>query len=50
MTGIGTRPAKLESDGHDTTAAVDLLKQFIETQEHNEQGRDWLMSKLAAAS
>ena len=42
--------AKLESDGHDTEAAVELLKQFIETQQDNEQDRDRLMSKLADAS
>ena len=42
--------AKLESDGHDTEAAVELLKQVIETQQDNEQDRDRLMSKLADAS
>lgn len=42
--------AKLESDGHDTTAAVDLLKQFLEVQELHEQDRDWLVAKLASAS
>ena len=42
--------AKLESDGHDTEAAVELLKQFIETQQDNEQDRDRLMSKLADGS
>jgi hypothetical protein len=42
--------AELESDGHDTTAAIDLLRQFIEVQELHEQDRDWLVSKLAAAS
>ena len=42
--------AKLESDGHDTEAAVELLKQFIETQQDDEEDRDRLLSKLAAAS
>jgi hypothetical protein len=42
--------AKLESGGHDTAAAVELLKRFIETQQDNEQDRDRLMSKLADAS
>ena len=42
--------AKLENDGHDTAAAVELLKQFIEAQQDNEQDRDRLMSKLAHAS
>jgi hypothetical protein len=42
--------ATLESDGHDTTAAVDLLRQFIETQEHNEQERDWLRSKFVVGT
>ena len=42
--------AKLESEGHDTEAAVDLLKQFIEAQELYEGDRDRLMTKLATAS
>ncbi len=42
--------SKLENEGHDTEAAVDLLKQFIEAQDDVEQDRDWLMSKLAATS
>ncbi|HET7852139.1 MAG TPA: hypothetical protein VFK91_05275 [Methyloceanibacter sp.] len=42
--------AKLESEGHDTTAAIDLLKQFIEAQETYERDRDRLMFKLATAS
>ena len=42
--------AKLESDGQDTAAAVDLLKQFIEAQEVYERDRDRLMTKLATAS
>ena len=42
--------AKLESEGHDTAAAVDLLKQFIEAQELYERDRDRLMMKLATAS
>jgi hypothetical protein len=42
--------AKLESEGHDTTAAIDLLKQFMEAQETYERDRDRLMSKLATAS
>jgi hypothetical protein len=42
--------AKLESEGHDTTAAIDLLKRFIEAQETYERDRDRLMSKLATAS
>ena len=42
--------AKLESDGHDTAPAVELLKQFIETQQDHEEDRDRLLSKLAAAS
>ena len=42
--------AKLESNGHDTAAAVELPKQFIETQQDNEQDRDRLMSKLANPS
>ena len=42
--------AHLESDGHDTAAAVELLKQFIEAQQDNERDRDRLMSKLAHAS
>ena len=42
--------AKLESDGHDTEPAVELLKQFIDTQQDNEEDRDRLLSKLAAAS
>jgi IS4 transposase len=42
--------AKLEREGHDTTAAIDLLKQFVEAQETYERDRDRLMSKLATAS
>ena len=42
--------AKLESEGHDTAAAVDLLRQFIEAQEVYELDRDRLMTKLATAS
>ena len=42
--------AKLESEGHDTAAAVDLLKQFVEAQELYERDRDELMTKLATAS
>ena len=42
--------AKLESEGHDTAAAVDLLKQFVEAQELYERDRDRLMTKLANAS
>ena len=42
--------AKLESEGHDTAAAVDLLKQFVEAQELYERDRDGLMTKLATAS
>ena len=42
--------ARLENDGHDTVASVELLKQFIEAQQDNEQDRDQLMSKLAHAS
>ena len=42
--------AKLESEGHDTAAAVDLLKQFVEAQELSERDRDRLMTKLATAS
>lgn len=42
--------AKLESDGHDTVAATDLLKQFVETLNECERDRDWLVSKLAVAS
>jgi IS4 transposase len=42
--------AKLESEGHDTAAAVDLLKQFVEAQELYERDRDRLMTKLATAS
>ncbi len=41
--------AKLEDEGHDTTAAVDLLKQFLEMQELHEHTRDRLMNKLAVA-
>ena len=41
--------AKLESKGHDTTVAVDLLKQFLEMQELHEHTRDRLMNKLAVA-
>jgi hypothetical protein len=40
--------AKLESEGHDT-AAVELLKEFIETQELYERDRARLMTKLATA-
>ena len=42
--------ANLESDGHDTSAAVELLRQFIEAQEHHERDRDRLVSKLAVTS
>jgi hypothetical protein len=42
--------AKLESEGHDTEAAVDLLKEFIEAQKLYELDRDRLMTKLATAS
>ena len=42
--------AKLEGGGHDTTAAVTLLQQFIETQEYIEDDRDRLKSRLSAAS
>ena len=42
--------ATLESDGHDTAAAVELLKQFIEAQQDNEQDRDRILSQLEAAS
>jgi hypothetical protein len=41
--------ANLESDGHDTSAAVELLKQFIEAQEHHERDRDRLALRLGAA-
>ena len=37
--------AKLESDGHETAAAVELLKQFIEIQEQDEQ--DAIGSRLS---
>ena len=42
--------AKLESEGHDTVAAVELLKEFIEAQELYERDRDMLIIKLATAS
>ena len=42
--------AELEKDGHDTTEAVELLKQFIEAQERYEADRRRLMTKLATAS
>ena len=42
--------ANLESEGHDTVAAVELLKEFIEAQQLYERDRDRLMSKLATAS
>ena len=42
--------AKLESEGHDTAAAVELLKEFIEAQALYEQDRDRLVTKLATAS
>jgi hypothetical protein len=42
--------AKLESEGHDTAAAVELLKEFVEAQELYERDRDRLMTKLATAS
>ena len=42
--------AKLESDGHEIAAAVELVKQFIEIQEQDEQERDWLASKLVDAT
>jgi hypothetical protein len=41
--------AKLESEGHDTAAAVELLKEFIEAQELYERDRARLMTKLATA-
>jgi hypothetical protein len=40
--------AELDTEGHDTTAAINLLKQFIETQEYHERDRGRIMSKLAA--
>ena len=42
--------AKLESEGHDTVAAIELLREFIEAQDFYEQDRDMLMTKLATAS
>ena len=42
--------AKLESEGHDTAAAVELLKEFIEAQALYERDRDRLVTKLATAS
>jgi hypothetical protein len=42
--------AKLEREGHDTTEAVELLKQFIEAQERYEADRRRLMTRLATAS
>jgi hypothetical protein len=42
--------AKLESEGHDTAAAVELLKEFVEAQELYERDRDRLMTKPATAS
>jgi cell division protein FtsB len=42
--------AKLEKDGQNTEAAVEQLKQLIETHEDLEQDRDWLLSKLKDTS
>jgi hypothetical protein len=42
--------ARLEEGGHDTAAAIELLKQFIETQQDNEEDRDRLLARLAAGS
>ena len=42
--------AKLESGGHDTTQAIDLLKQFVEVQELHEKDRDRLVAKLGTDS
>jgi hypothetical protein len=42
--------AKLEAEGHDTTAAVDLLRQFIDKLELYEHTRDQLTGKLVFAS
>ena len=42
--------AKLESEGHDTAAAIELLREFIEAQDFYEQDREMLMTKLATAS
>jgi hypothetical protein len=42
--------AALENDGHDTTAAINLLKEFIDTQQDNEDDRDRLLARLAEAS
>ena len=41
--------AELESDGHDTTEAIKLLREFIEDQVLREQERESLVSRLAGA-
>jgi hypothetical protein len=41
--------AELESEGHDTTDAMQLLKEFVDDQELREQEHDSLASKLAGA-
>ena len=38
--------AELERDGHDVTAAKDLLAIYLQTQELHEQHRDWLRCEL----
>jgi hypothetical protein len=42
--------AELETEGHDTTDAIRLLKEFIDDQEMREREHDSLTSKLAGVS